>query len=303
MIRGLYTAAAGMTTQQRKHDTVTNNIANLNTPGFKQVNAVSRSFPDVLISLINGGGEGPASQTIGRLNTGVIIEEMVLSFTQGDLQETGKMTDFALLSNIQVFEMVLGEPQMLDFDASGKAVNNAGDIVYRPQAFFTVWNAEGEERYTRNGQFVVNEAGELLNTDGYRVIGQAGEPINLALPLSQVRMGENGFFYNAISGEPVLDEMGDQVALLISQIDNPHRLIREGSGIYQLTNPEENPARPIDVLAEVNVLQGFIERSNVDPAQSMVDMMTALRMYEANQKVIQFYDKSLEKAVNEVGRV
>lgn len=302
MLRGLYSATAGMITQQRKHDTVTNNIANLNTPGYKQVNAISRSFPEMLISLVNGG-DGQAVKTLGRINTGVMVEENVSSFVQGDLQETNNPGDFALTSNIQLFENVQGVQQALQFDASGKAFNQAGEKVYQPQAYFTVQDTNGQERYTRNGKFFVNDAAELTTTDGYRVLGQDGEAIQLNLPIESVKMMPSGQLYNADNGLPIVNELGEQVTLLISQVDNPNRLIREGAGVYRIDNPETDPARPIDNLQEMSVYQGFIERSNVDAAQATVDMMTAARAYEANQKVIQYYDRSLEKAVNEVGRV
>jgi flagellar basal body rod protein FlgG len=74
MLRGLYTAAAGMISEQRRHDTITNNIANINSPGFKQGSSLSRSFPEMLISRIRGGQDGAANAKIGRLNTGVFAE-------------------------------------------------------------------------------------------------------------------------------------------------------------------------------------------------------------------------------------
>jgi flagellar basal-body rod protein FlgF len=302
MLRGLYSAASGMITQQRRHDTVTNNIANLNTPGYKQVNAVSRSFPEMLISLVNGG-EGETTRTIGRLNTGVMVEENIASFIQGDLQETNNPADLALVSSIQVTQNVNGQLEAIPFDASGKAVNQEGQVVFQPQAFFTVWNANDEERYTRNGKLFVNEGGELVTTDGFRVLGRDGQPIILDAPVERLRMDQNGLIYDAATGEQALNQDGGAISLLISQVDNPNQLIREGNGVYRLDNPEDNPARPVDNIEEITVYQGFIERSNVDAAQAMVDMTTALRAYEANQKVIQFYDRSLDKAVNEVGRV
>ncbi len=126
MLRGLYTAAAGMVTQQRRHDTVTNNISNLNTPGFKQVNAISRSFPDMLISLT--GIEPEHNKRLGAVNTGVFAEESLSIHLQGDLSSTDRASDFAILSDIDV-------PGM-SFDSSGKYVNENGEITFQPQVFF-----------------------------------------------------------------------------------------------------------------------------------------------------------------------
>lgn len=132
MLRGLYTAASGMIAEQRRHDTVTQNIANLNTPGYKSVNTVARSFPEMLISLMGDKQSGNNKQ-IGKLVTGVFAEESLPAFTQGDLKETGKNTDFALISQLSLNDPATGEPYA--FDASGKFVTEDGEVIYQPQAF------------------------------------------------------------------------------------------------------------------------------------------------------------------------
>ncbi|ANE46684.1 flagellar basal body rod protein [Paenibacillus swuensis] len=286
MLRGLYTAAAGMIAQQRRHDTVTNNIANVNTPGFKQDQAVNRSFPEMLIAL-TGGDANPASPKIGRLNSGVLAEEPVTLHLQGDLQETRNAGDFALVSNIQVDGM--------NFDAGGKFVSPDGQVSYQPQAYFTVQNADGELRYTRNGKFVVGNGGELLTTDGSRVLGANGQPIQLDRPLTDYRVMENGQFADARTGDAFAQQ------LLISRVENPYDLVREGDGNFRLTGDAQ--AAALAQGDQVQLRQGFVERSNVDAATAMVDLMTAQRAYEANQKMIQYYDRSMEKAVTEIGRV
>jgi flagellar basal-body rod protein FlgF len=177
MLRGLYTAASAMISQQRKHDIVTNNIANVNTPGFKQGNGINRSFPEMLISRINNGKGEPGSVPVGRLNTGVMAEENIAVHTQGDLQETNNPFDFALLSNIQV--------PGATFDASGKYVDEGGQRTIQPQAFFTVINDNGEQRYSLNGKFSVDGIGQLISSDGNRVVGSDGQPIVLLDPATQ----------------------------------------------------------------------------------------------------------------------
>ncbi|WP_135551999.1 flagellar hook-basal body protein [Paenibacillus cymbidii] len=300
MLRGLYTSAAGMISQQRKHDTITNNISNLNTPGFKQGNAVSRSFPEMLISLV-GKDEGQTEvRQIGRLNTGVFAEEDLSIYVQGDLSETKNPLDMAIISNIQV--------PGLAFDGAGKAMTPDGQKVFQPQAFFTVLDNEGQERYSRNGKFAVNDTGELVSSEGYRVLGADGQPIVLRDNatgefISSAKVTPTGQFVDAVNGVPLLDAQGNQIALRISRVDNPNRLVREGNGVYRINAGDEGLVTVAVPNNEVQIRQGFIERSNVDAAQSMVDMNAALRAYETNQKMVQYYDKSLEKAVNEVGRV
>lgn len=303
MLRGLYTAAGGMITQQRRHDIITNNIANLNTAGYKEQTAVSRSFPEMLIHLVNGG-EGESSKAIGHLNTGVMVEEVLPNFTQGDLMETGRASDFALISNIRVFEQVGGEEVEIAFDASGRGESANGETIYQPQAFFTVLNEQGEYRYTRNGQFYVDAEGWLRTTDGMRLVGTDGEPISLnapdPIPINQIRMTENGVLLDAESGDPIGDE---QRQLLITQVNDPYQLVREGNGNFRLMDEAGDVAVALENPEDISIQQGFIERSNVDPTESSVNLMTALRMYEANQKVIQYYDRSIDKAVNDIGRI
>jgi len=102
----------------------------------------------------------------------------------------------------------------------------------------------------------------------------------------------------------LMTEDGQPLAgFLLTRVDNPNRLVPQGNGVFRLNPDDAALAVPVEVSGEVQIRQGFVERSNVDAAQSMVDLMTALRAYEANQKIVQYYDRSLEKTVNEVGRV
>ncbi|MEF3305138.1 flagellar hook-basal body protein [Paenibacillus sp. GYB003] len=298
MLRGLYTATAGMLSQQRKHDTITNNIANINTPGFKQSRAVSRSFPEMLIGLLEGkpGMEVPNT---GRLNTGVLAEEALTINVQGELRETNNPFDFAVVSDIQVPGLV--------FDG-GKTITADGQRIFQPQAFFTVANEAGDERFTRNGKFSVTEQGELVTAEGFRVLGENRQPIVLLdpatqIPITNVTVSKNGQLLDSLNGQALLDAGGNPIRMLISRIDNPMRMIPEGMGLFRLGDGDEGLVQPIAATDRVEVKQGFVETSNVDPTQAMVDLMSASRMYEANQKVIQAYDKSMEKAVNEIGRV
>jgi flagellar basal-body rod protein FlgF len=293
MIRGLYTAASGMMTQQRRHDTVTNNITNINTPGFKSVTGAVRSFPEMMLSL-QGGDQG-AGRTIGRLNTGVFAEESRMLFSQGDLMQTNQAGDFALLAD-------LGVPGVA-FDASGKGRDAQGNIIYKPEAFFTV--REGNElRFTRDGHFRLNARHELTTADGALVLNRNQAPIVLPANVSidDIKLDGTGRMYDARTNAAIAG-----ADLLISRIDNPNQLIRTGNGRFRLDAAGGGQAEAVAWTAgdqqQIQVQQGYLERSNVDPTQSMTDMMTAFRAYEANQKVVQFYDKTLDKTVNEVGRV
>jgi flagellar basal-body rod protein FlgF len=288
MLRGLYTAASGMLAQQRRHDTVTNNIANLNTPGYKAMNTVTRSFPDMLISAM--GGSNPSTGSIGKLSTGVFAEENLLSMKQGDLQQTYRTQDLSLISDILV--------DGVTFDGSGKNVDGNGQVSYQPQAFFSVLTAQGEEHFTRDGSFKTAPDGTLLTSDGLQVEGANGQPIVVNVPWSEVGVTGDGRLVSSITGAP----LAGAPQLRIMRVDNPNLLVREGDGRFSYAGVAAGISQ-ITAGDRVEVRQGFLERSNVDAAQSAVDIMDALRAYEANQKVIQTYDRSLDKAVNEVGRV
>ncbi|GAA3412847.1 flagellar hook-basal body protein [Paenibacillus hodogayensis] len=298
MLRGLYTATAGMLSQQRKHDTITNNIANINTPGFKQSRAVSRSFPEMLIGLMEGKPGMEVANT-GHLNTGVLAEEALTVNVQGIMRETSNPFDFAIVSDIQVPGMA--------FDG-GKTITADGQRIFQPQAFFTVANEAGEQRFTRNGKWNVNDQGDLVTAEGFRVLGDNGQPIVLLdtetqIPITNVTVNKFGQLLDSVNGQALLDGQGNPIRMLITRVDNPIRMIPEGSGLFRLDPADAGQAVQAAPTDSVEVKQGFVETSNVDPTQAMVDMMSASRMYEANQKVIQAYDKSMEKAVNEVGRV
>jgi len=297
VLRGLYTATAGMIAQQRRHDTVTNNISNLNTPGYKKGYALSRSFPEMLLAAIGTDQPGSTGK-IGVLSTGVFAEEDVSIHVQGDLQETNNPFDFALVSNIQVPGMT--------FDESGKYVDADGNRTFQPHAFFTLLNPEGERRYSLNGKFTVDPAGQLINGDGNFVLGQDGQPIVLfdgnGEPLRNFKVLNDGTFLDS-AGQPVENAAGEPVRMLLTRADDPNLLIREGNGLFTINPDDEGTLQEVGPGDAVEIRQGYVERSNVDPAQSMVDLMSAMRAYEANQKMVQYYDRSLDKAVNEIGRV
>lgn len=302
MLRGLYTAASGMIANQRRHDTITNNIANVNTPGFKAATAVHRAFPEMLIYLTGeGGGTNVQARRIGRLNTGVLAEEAPMRFAQGSLVETGSASDVAIVSNLQVPGVA--------FNAEGVGITPDGERVYQPQAMFAVRTPDGEEQYTRNGSFTIDAIGQLVTGEGHLVLDAARQPIRVLdpqtgapKPMSEIRITGSGQLIDAVSGQALLDEGGEPISLFIALIANPHRLVRAGNGNFRLPEGEELPGA-VNAEDDFELYQGFIEQSNVDPVRSAVDLMAAQRAYEANQRIVRYYDQSLEKAVNEVGRV
>lgn len=291
MLRGLYTAAAGMVTQQRRHDTATQNIANLNTTGYKQVDSVSHAFPDVLIAAMQDG----TRKTIGRLNTGVFAEQSVSQYLQGDLIESGKSVDFALSTDLQLTDPATNEPMI--FDGSGKHISAEGVVTYKPQAFFTVQDNDGNNLYTRNGKFSVSPTGEVLSVGGFKVLDGNGNPLVLNGPEDSLAVDGQGYLIDNNTGQRSPNRIG------ISIVTKPMDLIRDGNGVFHVEDPEAAEIRFANATDIMQVRQGYLENSNVDATMVTVDLNAAYRAYEANQKVVQYYDSSLQKAVNEVGRV
>ena len=157
------------------------------------------------------------------------------------------------------------------------------DLALVSQGFFVVRTPDGD-RYTRNGQFQVSQ-GYLQTADGHLVLGLDNEPIG---PLGQdFKVNSDGM---------ILDEDGT-VGHQLQIVDLPQEsLERAGQSLFSSNQQPQ-------VVANVEIRQGAIESSNVDVSNQMVKMITVMRAYEANQKVIQTQDATLEKAVNEVGRI
>jgi flagellar basal-body rod protein FlgF len=278
MLRGFYTVASGMLSQQRKTEMLSNNLSNANTPGYKADQSSMKAFPEMLLSLqglqqnipTQNGLKLPMSQQVGALNTGVYMQETIPAFLQGDLQETERLTDVALVDgNIPV------DPE----------TGLSGGV------FFTLQGGDGTPRYTRNGNFNVDGQGFLTSASGLYVLDQNGDRIQL--PSDNFKITEEG--------RVLVDEI-ESARLGIGFAVNPNRLTKEGDGLFKTENNEPLPDA-YDSEATFGMQQGFIERSNVDTAKTMTDMMTSYRSFEANQKVLQAYDRSMEKAVNEIGRV
>ncbi|MCA0971009.1 flagellar hook-basal body protein [Halobacillus litoralis] len=273
MLRGFYTAASGMKANQRMQETLSNNMANAYTPGYKADQGTMRAFPELLIEQMGSkriptkeGLNLPVRHGIGSLNTGVYLQETVPSFTQGDLRETGVSTDMAILQ--------------------GEVPDEAGAV------FFDVQNEAGEARYTRNGNFTVDNEGFLTTNQGYYVLDDAGNPVN------------TGGMEFDVSDDGVLNIDGQEIPLGLSYSPNAPDMVKQGNDVYQ---PGEEAAPLVDARANPDtafaIRQNVLEGSNVDPARTMTEMMNTYRTFELNQRVLKAYDQSLQKTVTEIGRL
>lgn len=248
MLRGLYTAATGLSAVMLRNEIETNNLTNTNTNGYKKQEVVFQSFHSQLIDRINY--ERPSTSekaTVGVLGKGVRIGDVVTYFDQqGQLAHTGQDLDVAI----------------------------------QGEGYLVVQNPQGENYYTRNGSFILDQNSRLATTDGYLVMGQGG-PIEIQG--QQLAIHEDGQVY--CDGEYI-------DTLLMVDLNEPRKV---GNSLLTSDNP------PIEATGKI--MQGYVEKSNADPIEGMTNYLKNLRAYEANQKIVQAYDSTLEKVINEVGRV
>lgn len=277
MFKGFYTVATGMIAQQRRTELLTNNLSNANTPGFKADQSTIRSFPDMLMSSV-GKTNAPANQQagsqymsqVGALNTGIYMQETLPNYIQGQIYNTDFTTDMALIDG--------SLPQNDD--------GGTGSI------FFRLAHPDGGEAYTRNGNFTLDGQGYLVNPQGLYVLSDRGQRIQL--PNDDFRLDENGAIY-------VNDQQVARVG--VSFAANPNTLRKQDNGLIRTANGEDLPTAYGANGVSFTLRQNYLEGSNVDSSRTMTDLMTAYRAFEANQKVLQAYDRSMEKAVNEIGKV
>lgn len=256
-----------MMANQRSTETISNNISNINTPGYKTDESSLRAFPELLLQKMgqkhtpNTGMNRSYQQPLGNLSTGVYTQENIADFSQGDLKETGLETDLAIVN--------------------GEMPDENGAI------FFTVENEDAEERVTRNGHFTVDGAGYLTANNGSYILDENNNRIQtngLAFDIDTngaVQIGEEEFFLN------------------MSYVEDVNGLTKDTDDMYELA--AETAVDPADAGAVFTVEQGKLEGSTVDGEQAMTAMLEAYRSFELNQKVLKTYDESMSKTVNEVG--
>lgn len=253
MVRGLYTAAMGMMTSQAQVDMISQNLANVNTPGYCKDEALEMSFPQMMLSRLDSNG----ATAIGQAGTGNTMVGTYTSFDEGADQETGNPFDLALHGN----------------------------------AFFTVQDGQGQTDYTRNGDFALNQQGQLVTSAGDAVLGETdGQQQEIFVPSGTLVVAKDGSLSGAV------DAQGQAVdGLMLSS--KPDAAVWSKIGDSLFSGQAQNPGQ------DYTVQQGYSEGSNVNPVDEMVKLIDASRAYEANAKVIQATDETLNEVANNVGNV
>ena len=251
MIRGLYTSAMGMIVQEKRQANVSQNLANIETNSFKQQELIQAASNRMNVSN-RANDPGNRLTSIGNMHFGTSIDDSFTNFEQGLLKET----------------------------------NNPLDFVIDGEGFFTLRLPNGQEAYTRDGSFRLNENGILVSKEGYPVLNYGGEPI----PLDNENVTAD--VYGGIQTQD-----NRYVTLGIVTFADVQQLHRLGDSLYTIEGAASLAGD------SYTLRQGFIEASNVNPLEEMVKMIEISRNFESNQKAIQAMDETLGKAVNEVGRL
>ena len=254
-MRALRIAATGMAAQQLNVETISNNIANMNTVGFKKQRA---EFQDLLYENVSRQGaqssdSGTVVPTGVQVGSGVKTGTVTRITSQGPLSNTG----------------------------------NKFDIAINGEGYFQVLLPSGDTAYTRAGNFSANDQGQLVTVDGYIVQPQITIPQNT----TDVSISKTGQVQATIAGQPTPQVVG-QITLAtfynptgLEAIGDNYLLQSGASGAPQVGNPT--------TTGYGSLLQGYTEASNVDPVAEITNLIVAQRAYEMNSKVVTASDQML----------
>lgn len=266
MMRSLWTAASGMIAQQTNVDTISNNLANVNTTGYKKETVQFKSLLYQTIQSKTTSANGETKPVGAQVGLGVRNSSITSVYGQGNINETSSSTDFAV---------------------EGKG-------------FFAVQGLDGETYYTRNGSFnwgIGTNGNVLCTAEGLPVLDTTGTPIELGdnYDASKITIDANGTVcYPDASNNP--QSIGIQIGL--SQFSNPSGLEKQGGSLYKVTDASGEALSEADnaTIKKSKVRQGCLEASNVQVVDEMVNLIVAQRAYEMNSKAIQASDDMLSQA-------
>ena len=255
MMRAMWSAAAGMNVQTTNMDTISNNLANINTTGFKKARA---EFQDLLYQTINTAGTNTSTTTTYpgniQIGHGAKVSAMVKEFTTGSLTNTSSQFDLAIEGN----------------------------------GFFRVTMPDGTLGYTRDGSFSLDQNGNIVNANGNPMDPQ----ITIPQDALSVTIATDGTVTVTETGQTAPQTLGQ---ITISNFINPNGLNQMGHNIYQPTLASGDPIDGVPGLTGLGTIQQYnLEVSNVDMAEEMVNMIIGQRAYEANSKTIQTCDSMLQ---------
>ena len=260
MIRGLFSAATGMYAQQEQINVTSNNIANVNTIGFKSDRA---EFQDLMYEGLNYSSgltsENTRNPTGLHVGLGTRIENVQKSFSEGSLKQTNEELDVAIVG----------------------------------KGFFNILTPAGDIKYTRNGAFKISNTGVIVNGAGFSVSPEIVIPDNI----TEISIGANGQVSGRDEATQTTVQLGQ---LQITNFINPAGLKPIGGNLYAATDASGDPQDGVPGTGSLGVVrQGMLELSNVALVTEMIDLITAQRAYEANARSIKTTDEMLQQ-VNQI---
>ncbi len=257
MLRAFSTAATGMSAQEMRVNVIANNLANINTNGFKRSQI---DFHDLIYvqekSPGSESGAGTAAPTGLEVGNGVRPASTLKVFSQGELEKTSNPTDL----------MIEGE------------------------GFFKVQDAIGQDRYTRDGSFRIDADGSLVTSSGYRL-----QPsITIPADYKQITIGRDGRVSVTAGPNGDLQVVGQ---ITLTRFQNPSGLASVGENLFSET-PASGTAMDVapTEAGAGTILQGWLERSNVQMVTELVNLIMAQRAYEINSRAIKAGDEMLNTA-------
>ena len=266
MSKGIYTAVSGAMAQTQRLDTIANNLANVNTPGFKRDGQIFQEY-------LSAYEKEPGTITVPRVPASI---ESFYDMQGGDksyVDAAGTYTDFS--------------------QGALKPTGNKLDVALEGNGFFEVSTPEGI-RLTRAGGFNVDSDGRVVTKQGFPVLREgAGAAASREIKLAGANVTISP------QGE-IFDGSQSMGKLSLVTTANKDAFLKVGQSLYTL---KPNFQATLIPATEAKCHQGFIEASNVNPIREMTDMITATRTFESSQKGIQAYDNMMGKAVNEVPKL
>lgn len=277
MVRGIYTSASAMLIETMRQDQIANNLANVDTVGYKQDGAAFKELPTMKILRVNDGKLYPPRPIyrhpkIGKLGTGAIFDESYTRWEAGSMNYTGEDLDVSLENE---------------------------------KAFFMVESPNGT-RFTRNGSWTIDNDGFLVTKDGSYILGEIlGDEetnsgvlinddgtVNARLQRIQVGIGKKCTIDE--EGKVVLDNQSEY--RVVTAMAEDRKAFRK-EGANKFARAYGNVTR-----AETNFMPGYLEKANFSVVEEMVNMIEVSRAYEANAKAVQSHDNLLDRAINSVGK-
>jgi flagellar basal-body rod protein FlgG len=259
MMQSLYTASTGMLSMQTQIDTTANNIANVNTIGFKKSRA---EFADLMYKVMEYAGTSTSDVTKSPtgIEVGLGARPTAINkiFSEGSLKQTDNQLDIAITGN----------------------------------GFFKLELPDGTEVYSRNGAFKVDQDGTMVNSDGYKLSPEIVIPPDA----TSVSIGTDGTITAVQPGQVEATVIGQ---IQTTNFINPAGLHSTGDNLYMETDSSGQPVEGTPGVDGLGILrQGFVELSNVELVVELTDLITGQRAYDSNSKVITTSDEMLQTTNN-----